>query len=226
MPGECPICIHPERLLIEQSIASGTLPDGNRASTRGIAAHWGLSSHMRVQAHKPHILGQPTPVVVKVPETAPKTVAKTHVAALAEVTTVPSRPGADADPLDQCRWLITVTQGILERLDKEGNEALALKAIKELRGQFTLVASLLGKLRDRVEISGPGGGPVPIAALVQHLPPVVQQLYQEEAAGDLIAQRALERYAATGRTDPQEQIAELRRMLREAESEITLIAPQ
>jgi hypothetical protein len=122
-------------------------------------------------------------------------------------------------PLDQVRWLLEFTSSHMDELYREGNRQLVQVALKNLKTQIELNARLSGELVERHEVTGPGGGPLQVQALVAQLPLLVQQLVPKAEAGDVRAQLLLDRYSRTGEETLDGQLRATRGLLAELEAE-------
>lgn len=206
----CPICRHPERTAIEIRIASG-------ASVRTIASEYGKTvaglefTYGVVQAHKRCMAGgrPPTPIPHNpVPQ----------LPLLPPIVPAPPPFPKDGTPLEQVRWLLATTSEILGELRAKGQE-VSLQAVKRLETQVALLARLQGQLVERHEVTGPGGGPLQLQALVGVFPASLQPLVQAAEAGDAQAALRLDHYSRTGEESLQGQIRATRQLLAELEAE-------
>jgi hypothetical protein len=202
----CPVCTHPDRALIETRLLQGE-------TVRAIGNNYDDFSYGAVQKHKQCMK---RPVEPRPPIKYP--VRPTPGLSTEEVVELDRFP-LYATPLDQSRWMLNFATKELEELKKKGEISLVQKGIQNLIKQIELNARLLGEYKERIEVSGPGGGPIQLQAMVATLPLQVQELVPRAEAGDNKAQRALDRYTATGAETLPEQILVLRQMLAEAEEE-------
>lgn len=122
-------------------------------------------------------------------------------------------PPADATAREKLTWLWGATISGLKSVTKSHAYGVLPKMLQRLEAQVQLWEKADSAFAERVEVSGPGGGPVQL----QCLPPVVDALRLKAVEGDAFSERAYERYVATGKTELGDQLAELRRLLAEGE---------
>ncbi len=123
MPRTCTVCAHPERETIDRALVAGE-------PSRQIAARYGSLSRPAIQRHGENHL--------------PATLLKASEAE--EVAR------AD-DLLFQVRDLQEHALNILDKAEDAGELGIALRAIKEARGNFELLAKLLGELSDAPQVN-------------------------------------------------------------------------
>lgn len=212
----CPICRHADRERIELDIAAGK-------STGECVKKYG-GNKMAFSRHRSQCL--PARVVSPVPPPPAKEEVQGPSQWPAPVYRLPepglldqpppeapSPPPADAPAQEKLKWLWGATLEGLKGVEKSREYGVLPKMIARLEAQVQLWEKSDRAFAERVEVSGPGGGPIQL----QCLPPAVEHFRLKALEGDAYSERAYERYVATGKTELVDQLAELRRLLAEGE---------
>jgi DNA-binding transcriptional ArsR family regulator len=123
MARQCKVCMHPDRREIDRRLAEPTV-NISSLSTEFDVSYPSLRRHR--DAHLPATLA--------------------HSAEAREV--------AHADTLvDQLKAIQERAHGLLDKAEEAGNLSVAVRAVRELRGNLDLLARLSGELDDRPQVN-------------------------------------------------------------------------